>query len=193
MLPIIGVILVLILLLLLKPSSVEEGFSSNNRMVIDCVVARFNESVTWISTPEFSNVTNFLIYNKGSPITTQLPQNAIEIMIPNIGKCDQTFLHHIIHNYNNLADITLFVSGRADDPRKGPKIKETMRLVNKTHDTIFTGFKWIIPDHEYNFMLSVYRSANPENHVGEGNIIEIKPAKVRPFGKWFEQFWPGKK
>lgn len=192
----IGAVTVLLLLLLLyKYYKIQNNFIENfyltKQVTIDCVVARYNESIKWITMPEFSNVTRFIIYNKGKPLRS-LPNNAIEIMLPNVGKCDHTFLHHIIFNYNKLADVTLFVSGRADDKRKGPKIINTMKYVNNTHDSVFIGYGCIIPDYEYYFTLQNYLSANPENQVRDGKITRVTPAKIRPFGNWFNFYWPNK-
>lgn len=188
---IIGTLLLLITFLLYHyKRNNEENFEYNDpNIIIDCVVARYNESVSWINMPEFINVTRFIIYNKGKPLKAKLPSNAIEIMIPNVGKCDHTYLYHIINNYHNLADVTLFVSGRADDERKGPKIKNTMKLVNKTHDTVFIGLNMKVPHDFYNFSLNSYLSANPENQINEGKITKIAPARIRPYGKWFQYYW----
>lgn len=186
----IGLVVILIIFILFYKKSYNYFTSKIN---IDCVIARFNESVSWIKKSEFGNVSRFFIYNKGTPIKTPLPKNAIEIMVDNVGKCDHTYLHHIINNYDNLGDITLFVSGRADDSRKGPKILETMRLVNKTGNSVFIGFNMKIPDDQRNFTLSNWLSSNPENQIGEGTITRLVPAKIRPFGKWFNYYWPGKK
>lgn len=167
----------------------SEDFTSDLPITIDCVVARYNESVSWLHMKEFANVNRFIIYNKGKQITESMPDNVFEIMIPNVGKCDHTFLYHIIKNYDDLADVTLFVSGRADDPRKGPKILKTMDLINKTRDSVFIGFYCSIPYDFKTFIMNSYLSVNPENHIGEGNITYVAPAKIRPFENWFKSYW----
>jgi hypothetical protein len=164
----------------------------NNAKCIECVVARYNESVSWIYKPEYYGINKFLIYNKGTPLPP-LSNNVKEIRLPNIGKCDQTFLYHIVTNYDNLADVTMFVSGRGDDPRKGPKILKTMKLVNKTKNSVFIGSHINIPKDIWNFSLDEWRSTNPENNINEGNITKLDYAKIRPFGPWFNSFWPNKK
>lgn len=186
-------ILVLVILIIIGYYYNKNIDYFTSKINIDCVVARYNESVSWLFMKEFANVDRFFIYNKGKPITEKMPNNALEIMLPNVGKCDHTFLYHIINNYDDLADITLFVSGRADDPRKGPKIIKTMKLINKTHNSVFVGERFTIPDALWNFTIDKWLSSNPENHVDEGNISNIAPAKVRPFGKWFRQFWKTEK
>ena len=67
------------------------------------VVARYNEDINWTH-----NINNCLIYSKGSPITdTKHPC----IQLDNIGREGHTFLYHIINNYDNLDDYTLFLQG----------------------------------------------------------------------------------
>ncbi len=189
-------ILLLILIYYINNQDNESNYVNNEHITkptIECVIARYNESINWINMPQFDNVSKFIIYNKGTKLNIPLRHNAIEISIPNVGKCDHTFLYHIINNYNNLADITLFASGRADDSRKGPKIIKTMNLINETHNSVFIGHPNIIPDDMYNFTIDKWISTNPENQVGEGTIAETNPAIIRPFGKWFNNYWPNKK
>lgn len=52
------------------------------------VVARYNEDLSWV--PEGLQVT---IYNKGEPIERPC------IQLPNVGRETQTYLHHIVCNY----------------------------------------------------------------------------------------------
>jgi hypothetical protein len=33
------------------------------------------------------------------------------VNLPNVGKCDHTYLYHIINNYNNLSKILVFLPG----------------------------------------------------------------------------------
>ena len=70
----------------------------------DLIVSRYREDTTWLS--EFSDYRIFL-YNKGEPIEGS-------INLPNVGRCDHTYLYHIVTNYNNLADNTVFFPGSID-------------------------------------------------------------------------------
>ena len=36
------------------------------------------------------------------------------ISLKNLGKCDHTYFHHIVNNYNKLADVTIFLPGSID-------------------------------------------------------------------------------
>lgn len=68
---------------------------------LDIVVARYNEDISWT----YKYRPNVIIYNKGNdPIDGS-------ILLPNVGRESHTYLYHIISNYNNLANKTVFVQG----------------------------------------------------------------------------------
>jgi hypothetical protein len=85
--------------------------ASSNR--IDVVIARYEEPLEFLHAPPFSDWlaaeagagggVRYILYNKGTPLTdeeraTYLPpeQGHIYRELPNVGKCDHTYLHHII-------------------------------------------------------------------------------------------------
>jgi hypothetical protein len=73
-------------------------------MTTEIVIARYNENLDWIKL--LPNDIKITIYNKG--------KNDIEypfIPLKNIGRESHTYLYHIIMNYNNLADTTIFCQG----------------------------------------------------------------------------------
>ena len=72
------------------------------------VVARYNEDINYLS--KFSNI--MIVYNKGIDDT---PFNYNTIKLPNIGREAHTYLYHIIQNYDNLANKTLFMQGKVSD------------------------------------------------------------------------------
>lgn len=74
-------------------------------MRIDIVVARYREDISWLSDPVFENY-NVLVYNK---------HDQSGLVLPNIGRESHTYVHHIVKNFDNLADITAFVQGHPFD------------------------------------------------------------------------------
>ena len=72
-------------------------------MVVELVIARYNEDISWLSKVKNIKIT---IYNKGEDNI-----NKKSIKLPNIGRESHTYLTHIIDNYDNLADITIFSQG----------------------------------------------------------------------------------
>lgn len=79
---------------------------------LDIVVAKYNEDVSWIPffIPTVVNNTPVelrkFIYSK-----YENEDSSNYIKLPNIGKEAHTYLHHIINNYDNLADRVLFTQG----------------------------------------------------------------------------------
>lgn len=76
---------------------------------IDLIIARYNEDIGWIEKLD-TNKFNFWIYNKGE---NNLYYN--NILLENNGRESQTYLYHIVENYNNLSDFTVFLQGNPFD------------------------------------------------------------------------------
>ena len=74
----------------------------------EVVIARYNEDLSWVM-KEFPNE-KVTIYNKGKD-DLNLPANYKIIKLPNIGREAHTYLYHIVTNYNQLAERTLFLQG----------------------------------------------------------------------------------
>jgi len=85
------------------------NISSYSTQQIQIVVSRYNENLDWLL--PYKNWV--IIYNKGKPILNS-PFKKI-INIENVGRESHTYLYHIIHNWNNLSDITLFIQGKISD------------------------------------------------------------------------------
>ena len=83
---------------------------SNN---VEIIIARYNESLNWIIQYPF-NQFEFTVYNKGDNTNFEKKNVKNIINIPNVGRCDHTYLYHIIENYNNLKEIIVFFPGSLD-------------------------------------------------------------------------------
>ena len=81
---------------------------------LDIVVAHFNESLDWLS-----SYADFVsLYSKDQvPTNTSAYREAKKL--PNWGRESHTYLHHILYNYDNLADVTLFLQGNIHDINDG--------------------------------------------------------------------------
>lgn len=90
----------------LLPESVK--YLTKEVASFEVVVARYNEDLSWIA-KEFPNE-RVVVYNKGKD-DLNLPGNCQVIKLPNIGRESHTYLYHIVHNYNQLAERTLFLQG----------------------------------------------------------------------------------
>ena len=75
-------------------------------MKTEIVIARYNENLDWLKKIKKSKDLKITVYNKG-PDDITIPF----IKLPNIGRESHTYLYHIINNYDNLADQTIFCQG----------------------------------------------------------------------------------
>ena len=108
-----------------------------------------------------------------------------------MGRCDHTFLHHIVRHHGALDDVTVFVSGDGGDDRKGPKIRHVIRRAAHTGDTVLAGTVGDDVERTHaDFALSQWLSSSPCNRVGLGGDDRLRPADVRPFGAWYAARFP---
>jgi len=69
--------------------------------MVNFVVAKYNENVEW--TKKLNH--NVTIYDKSdNPINGSIP-------LKNVGREGETFLYHIVNNYDNLDEVTVFLQG----------------------------------------------------------------------------------
>jgi hypothetical protein len=81
-------------------------------MKTDVVVARYREDLAWLGLlPPGPRV---WVYNKG-PLPPPTSTVGHVICLPNTGREAETFLHHIVTNYEDLADTTVFLQGQPFD------------------------------------------------------------------------------
>jgi len=88
------------------------------------VVSRYNEDLDWL---ENLNENNIQIYNKGDELEKNSDLMAVK-NLTNVGREGETYLNHIINNYDNLDDYTVFC--QADPFEHSPWFIE---LLNKYH------------------------------------------------------------
>ena len=173
-----------------------EGFedgSTGPTPSIELVVARYNESLDWINTNPY-NKYPVIVYNKGTNSDFIKPTKLKDVVpVKNVGRCDHTYLYHIIQNYDNLADITVFLPGSIDpsetDPHgKGKEKDEVGKLVisnvEKKGDTYFSIETEDVYQAFKDFELDEWRATYGKN-TELNSEFKLTPASPRPFGKWF--------
>ena len=147
------------------------------------VVARYKEDLKWLSEHPFSTIQDVVIYNKGDDNNFYKPKNSKIVKLPNIGRCDHTYLYHIINNYDTLSDNTIFLVGCVDLDMKKNRAIEVVNNSDKTYISCFKIDKTVTED-QGDFILDEWTSTHPKNrYKGE----KLYPAAVRPFGTWFKQ------
>ena len=78
------------------------------------VVSRFKEkNIYWLNDLGPISNDNVYIYNKKNDSIDSSYDKAHfknNFLLPNIGKCDHSFLWHVVHNYHTLKEFTLFLT-----------------------------------------------------------------------------------
>ena len=69
--------------------------------------------MNWTTTAPF-NKYKYIVYNKGDNEDYNKTNVLRSYNIKNQGKCDHTYLYHIVHNYHNLSEIVVFLPGCLD-------------------------------------------------------------------------------
>jgi hypothetical protein len=80
----------------------------------EVVIARYREDVSWAEREPA------VIYNKGPALATQ----ARQCCLPNVGREAHTYLHHIVHSWDALADTTFFTQGALDHIPAGVRLEQ---------------------------------------------------------------------
>jgi hypothetical protein len=176
----------------------------DNTFTCDMVIARYKEDLQWLIKYQDKSFRNVYIYNKSEGDNTKTGKDigciyngkeCIKVDLANEGRCDHTYLHHIVSNYDNLADVTIFTKGSSDMHREKKKLAFTVDKVFETKDTVMSvdNHPTALHIHAKDFQMNSYRASHPKNHHGIYDIHghKMKPASPRPFGKWFEKHFPG--
>jgi hypothetical protein len=188
-LAIIGIVLFLYLL-----RQRVEGFQEDTESkTADLVIARYKESLDWLDEYKDIRFKNVFIYNKSNSPAGECTNEYADCIVknlPNVGVCDHTYLHHIVENYDRLADVTIFAPGSANLQHKKDIFKFTTDRALMTKNTVMNVYKFDIDVEEamYNFRMVNYIGASPENN--DGNNFNNYPASPTPFGVWFKQYFP---
>lgn len=153
---------------------------------IQIIVSRYNETLDWTLEYPF-NLFKYGVYNKG-PNQNFIKDNVNKIIdLPNVGRCDHTYLYHIVTKYNELADITVFFPGSIGsmDQKKYNAIKILKNII-RYNTAIFLGSYTASVKNTFNdFILNNWTCSDPVNsNLNPENIL--CPALIRPFGKWFK-------
>lgn len=147
----------------------SESASTNHKPSVDIVVARFDENIEWLKDLSKYNV---LIYDKHptKPVATACER------LPNVGREGHTYLHHILKNYERLADITVFLQGCILDHMTGNRHPAGFveELISEAISRGYSSPRWALPA-DPNFRHTSYfgKQLVPTNET---------------FGQWFRKF-----
>lgn len=174
--------------LYLRDSYILENFVENNNNNIQIVIARYNEDLNWTLEPPF-NQYKYIVYNKGDNENFEKSNVKEIITIPNVGKCDHTYLYHIINSYNNLSDINVFLPGSIDLKYKRRLAVKLLKEISIRNNAIFISLnEYDIKKLHYNFKLDNYKTVHEKNSSKNSESI-LKKSTIRPYGLWFENMF----
>ena len=151
---------------------------------VKIIVARYNEDLSWMKEPPF-NKFRYIVYNKG--INDDFEKCNVDkiIQLPNVGRCDHTYLYHIVHNYSNLNVINVFFPGCLTSEWKKEKAKKILYNILHYKTAIFLGIKSPNIKKQFEtFTLDNWCSTDSENRK-LNDETKLLPAIIRPYGKWF--------
>ena len=86
------------------------------------IVARYNENVEWLN----SEMSNCIIYNKGNKLNIYN-----EILLENLGRESETYLHYIITNYDSLPDVIVFTQAKISDHKGSDDVNYLINIKNE--------------------------------------------------------------
>jgi len=157
---------------------------------VEIVVSRFNEDLRWTMEAPF-NLFKYIVYNKG--INDNFNKTNVKqiINIKNVGRCDHTYLYHIIENYNNLSDIIVFFPGSINLDWKKKKAKRILNNIIKSNysKAYFIGsYVKDVKEKFKNFRLDNYKSADKTNLLLNNESI-LKKCVIRPYCNWYNFFF----
>lgn len=119
------------------------------------VISRYNEDLNWINEYPFNQI-KYIVYNKSNN-NNFYKNNVIKIInLKNVGRESHTFLYHIIKNYDNLDDITVFLPGSIDLFYKKLLAKEIINKIIKYNKAIILAqtFNNLFKKKLYNFKVN---------------------------------------
>lgn len=172
----------------------------------DMVIAIYKEKLDWLKLYDRNdyNFRNIFLYNKfegNNNKTSQdlhcvtLGKECVKINLKNEGRCDHTFLYHIIHHYDTLADVTIFTKGSSDLPRERTKLKFITKKVFEKKTSVFSVDHRPVPISMWykDFKIETYQASHPDNRSEPLTGVydrKMKLAEPRPFGKWYNKHFP---
>jgi hypothetical protein len=181
--------LIIIIFTLFGSQKIRETFDNNKETLI--VISRYNEDLQWLNDEQFDKY-QYTVYNKGVNDNYVKSNNfKNEVKLDNVGRETHSYLTHIITNYDNLSDFTIFVPGSLELDNKYERARRLfMEADNYDDSDLFAciSVDSSVKDTFYDFQIDSYLSSN-QNNKTINNDASIKESDIRPFGKWYENIF----
>jgi hypothetical protein len=103
---------------------------------MELVVARYRERVDW--TRNIPRAVRVSIYDKGGDLDERgFP---VAARLPNVGREAETYLHHIVSRWDDLAEVTVFCQGHPFD--HASDLHRTLRALAEGREAV-AAFRWL--------------------------------------------------
>jgi hypothetical protein len=153
--------------------------------MVTIVVSRYNEDLEWLNDYPF-NQFRYVVYNKG--VNDDFCKRGVQqvVRLPNVGRCDHTYIYHLVKNYANLHGIQVFFPGSLDIPFKKQKAALVLLYIMQNKRAAFPvdGRGNIREDYK-DFTLDKWTCIHPGN-AGLNPEAKLTPCALRPFGRWYD-------
>lgn len=166
--------------------------SRRKELDVEVVVAHYAEDLSYLDEKPFSRFPQ-IIYHKGK-VHMSSQRNRQVRTLPNVGRESHTYLTHIIDNYENLAELTVFLPGSCQDDiyAKRLRTRNLFRKALATGRTTMSGFLQprSLLQNEGHFTCEEYASSHKRNLVANPES-KLQLAAIRPLGRWLRHHFPG--
>jgi Protein of unknown function (DUF3431) len=154
---------------------------------VQVVIARYSETLEWYNDPQYANLyQNTIVYNKGPNHTYFHPSGITEIQLPNLGCESHSYIHHIIHNYDHLADLTVFLPGSSNAEIKLRRAQKVLELANmRPNRSIFACWEIHQPIPN-DFTIGEYTQSSASNRNTNKAGSKLVISHTRPLGAWLK-------
>jgi len=166
------------------------NIKKDHKKSIDIIISRYNEDLKWTLLTPF-NKFNYILYNKGTDDNFEKSKLKKIIKLDNIGREGHTYLYHIINNYDELADINVFLPGSLELKYKLIKAKNILYKIIK-YNKAFMRLTYIpyVNKTFYNYKHNDYESSSNFNKNKTKNNVKL--SEHRPFGNWYKHHFSNK-
>ena len=157
-----------------------------------CVVSRYNEPLHWTLEAPFNQLT-YVVYNKG--VNRDFVQDHVQTIIElsNVGKDVHSFLHHIVSNYYQLTDVTIFLPASMEASYKRSNAVTLIQHTLETHcrEAFFLGqYATSVQELFRNYTQRQWISTTEENRALYTGDSVLLPSRIRPYGEWYNHHFP---
>jgi len=158
-----------------------------NGQRVEVVVSAYREDLAWLRPLVRRQLAGadveVTVYSKHPD--TALVDGVASVALPNVGRCDHTYLHHIVTHWDRLADTTLFLPGTVH-ARWWQRLPLRLVLLPRLGaiEDFAAGAVRPLTAADRRLALDVHRAGD-----GDGGVV---PARVRPFEAWWAANFPGR-